>query len=887
MWKYISLFGPVLLATGSHANAYYRRDPNKPVPAIPSSDPTHANYIPQPPSDPEKPDFPDVPKHLGFPDLPDPPSLHSPFIQANPAKPPKSPQLPSLSHHVEADAASPPNAPSLPTPISTSPPTPPSFLVYHVPHVSSPVPPYLNSTSNPTNSTPTGSKDCTGCFLAAEHLITTSFDHQDPQHTWKSIMVTATVISEYITYMNNNNSIETVVTERKTVNQTKTVTISDQVITHHTPTFEVSVTEGVTVTLLAGPVYVIYKDIIGGLDHYNEQYWPEYNWTQKSCAAVTTQLNNWQPPKNATTDWSSFIATYTKGMPPEYTAVDQRFALPSKAIEYLKKEPAIMSQYHGSDIATCTASKPTASKSFEELPTPMMPVAPAPPLGSDVLNGSPMSTPLYSPLTSTYLATTYDTTSAHITVHGCLRCQDTSVKGLNVPTNKVNIPSQSRIGPPHDSGNTPTPVAPGQSAESATKPTPGPGIPTASMIIGGVLFPINVPRPTRYNNGQSPPPVIVIGHETLTPGETKTINGVPVNAPADDSGAVIVVGGSTFSLNPAVTPGPPVITIGGGRVEANPHGEFVFGPVTLKAGGPPIVVNGHIVSLGSNGVAIVNGVTQTISNAPAPTPIPAFVAGGQVVSATVVGGSPVFVIAPGQTLGAGSTLVVNSTTYGVPADAQGPVIVINGQTSTLSAGQPVITDGEGQPIIAKVAGGVPAYVLAPGQTLTPGGVVTVSGTTYALPADGSGNVVVVNGVTSTMANGAGITAAPALIINGVTYTNNVRDGTTEYILANGTTLAQGGAVVIDGTTYSLDKAGTALVINGQTSTISNLPKSTSATTTGSSSSSTTTTHNAGDLIASGIGETSKQRGAASYGTGIDRWIENMVICVAGWLIMLF
>jgi len=703
----------------------------------------------------------------------------------------------------------------------------------------------------------------------------------------------------------NNNTIETVLTERKTVNQTKTLTGSGgQVITHQAPTFVVSVTDGVYVTLDAGPIYVIYNNLFGGLDRYSERYWPEYQFTQKACEPTTTSLWRWQPPKNATKDWTSFIATYTEGNLPKITAKNLEFALPSKAIEYLKKESVIISQYRSSDIATCSVGRVTKTKSIEPLPTPAVPMAPMPPYLSniDTADHSP-TIPLLSPSTGTFLSTTYDTTSVHITVRGCLRCQDTTVNDLDVPTNKIAVPSITPSATPHDSGNKPTPIALGQSAGVATKPAsgntqPAPDIPgmvhqtphattTPGVTIGGVVFPINVPRPTWNNNDQNqPPPIIVIGQETFTPGQTKTLNGVPVVAPLDDSGAVIVVGGSTLSLNPVATAGLPVIAIGGGTVEANPQGEFVFGAVTLKAGGSPIVVNGNTVSLGSNGIAIVDGVTQTISNAPVPTPVPVLTVGDQIVSATVVGGSPVFVIAPGKTLGAGSTLIADGTTYGVPADAQGPTLVINGQTSIMDAGQLAIPHGDGHPITAQVNGGVTAYVLAPGQTLTPGGVVTVSGTAYSLPADGLGAFVVVNGVTSTIANGAGITTAPALVVNGVTYTYTVRDGTTEYILAKGTTLALGGAVVIDGTTYSLDKSGTALVINGRTSTISNLPKSTSATTTGSSSSSTTTTRNAGDLIASGIGESSKHRGAAGYGTGIDKWVENFVIGVAGWLFML-
>ncbi|RMZ71054.1 ca2+-modulated nonselective cation channel polycystin [Pyrenophora seminiperda CCB06] len=859
---------------------------NELVPAIPSSTTTQHVYNPNTPLDPQAPS----------------PSLDS-FV-AKPTEPPKLPQFPASSHHVGDELASPSYAHSLPTPTITSPSKWPSFLTFYLPQESPQVPPpFLNSTSVSINATVTDPGDCTGCVIAAYSPVTTSFNSRDYNNRWTNVVVTATVITEYATYMNNN-TIETVLTERRTVNQTKILTMSDgQIISHQTPTFVVSVTDGVHVTLDAGPTYVIYNNVLGALDHYSERYWPKYEWTEKGCNPTATSLLKWQPPKNATKDWTSFIGTYTEGDLPKSTAATQAFALPSKAIEYLKQQPVIISQYHGSDIATCSVSKPAPSKSFDAQPTPEMPQLPG--QISNIDTGDQSTTiPIYeTPYTSTFLSTTYDTTSVHVTVRGCLRCQDTSVNGLDVPPNKVDISTPTPPGLLHYSGNKPTPVKPDQPAEITKQPTPGdarpvPAIPdgahqtpqvttTSSVTIGGVVFPIYVPRPTWHDDtDQNSPPIIVIGQETFTPGQTKTVNGVPVVAPPDNSGAVIVVGGNTIPLNPAVTPSPLVITIGGGTVAANPQGEFVFGPVTLKSGGPPIVVNGNTISLGSNGIAIVNGVTQTISNAPVPTPIPALTVGGQNVPATVVGGSPVFVIAPGKTVSAGSTIIVDGTTYGVPTNVQGPTIVINGKTSILSAGQSAITQANGLAITAQVNSGVTAYVLAPGQTLTPGGIIAVSGTTYSLPADGLGSVVVISGVTSTIPNGTGITTASALTINGVTYTYNVRDGTTEYILAKGTTLALGGTVVVDGTTYSLDKSGTALVINGQTSALTNLPKSTSATTTSSGSSSATTSRNAGDLIASGIGESSKHRGGAGCGTGIDKWVESLFIGVAGWLILL-
>ena len=118
---------------------------------------------------------------------------------------------------------------------------------------------------------------------------------------------------------------------------------------------------------------------------------------------------------------------------------------------------------------------------------------------------------------------------------------------------------------------------------------------------------------------------------------------------------------------------------------------------------------------------------------------------------------------------------------------------------------------------------------------------------------------------------------------GKTLTATVRDGTTKYVLNAGTTLLPGGQVIVSGTTYSLASGETAVVVDGKTSLLSSEPASNSAGAT----TSTTSERGAGDFIASGIGETSKSRGGASWAHGgVDKWVESLVMGLAGWLLWL-
>ncbi|KAF9698475.1 hypothetical protein EKO04_003592 [Ascochyta lentis] len=425
-------------------------------------------------------------------------------------------------------------------------------------------------------------------------------------------------------------------------------------------------------------------------------------------------------------------------------------------------------------------------------------------------------------------------------------------------------------------------------------PTAGGG---STIIVGDKTIGVN-PRIT-----QAPLPVVTVGHNTITANpQGQFVIGTKTLHPG---GPELTVDGNTFTLGPngkiamwnsvdqtiVTMAGPaaiPTVTFGGQPITAKIIGGttvFVLNDKTL-APGSAITVDGTTFSLPSGFHAssvVINGQTQRLSAG-----LPALTINNSPVTATVADGTTEFVLAPGETLTPGGVLTISGTTYSLPTSGAGSTIVINGATSRLNPSHLPVLPLSSEAVTATIAHGTTAFVFGPGVTLTPGGVVTVSGTTFSLPTTASGSVVVINGVTSTLAPGSGmesITSAPPILVDGETITATTRDGTTEYVVNSATTLRPDGQMIIDGTTYSLAPDGTALVINGKTSIISSTPASNSASTTSSAStSSTTSERGAGDFIASGIGESSKAMGSWTYGGGADKWVESLVMGVAGWLL---
>ncbi|KAF1929214.1 uncharacterized protein M421DRAFT_100360 [Didymella exigua CBS 183.55] len=806
-----------------------------------------------------------------------------------------------------------------------------------------------------SHSTPNVAKifrgQCTGCALAALNPVTTSYESVIFGN-WTSLVVTETILTQFVTYLNNA-TIDTIVTETKTINQTKMV----NGITETAAEFNIYLpSPGLYLTLDVGPTYVLYTDLFGGPDAAvnvnatarNDETYSKLLPTSSTCQPHVTSLRDWLPTN--TVDWDFFIQTFTNGSTPEPTPYNSAVPVPDKLQNFLAQDPEIQQHFQGADIDTCTLAG-IADNLIED---PNRTISrPAPTTSAPLMTFSPFPTFSSLPGTNTFLSTTFESTSKHITKLGCLRCdtkkgdlpqpkptlQDPNSNNINndlalpqTPDPKKNESPTSKDNTNNNNGqktegrpqgqpqNTPqnpsspkpdvktTPSIPdfissvgSDNPELTKKPVQQPTESGQKITIGNSVVTVK-PQPTQQGQGgpneqKNAPTMVIFGTETVTFGQTTTINGVPVVVPSNGGGSKIIVGDQTITVGPQITQGPlPVLKIGHSTITANSHGQFVVGTQTLQRGGPMVVVDGNTLTLGPNGkIAIWNGATQTLVTMAGQAAVtfggdaglPALTVNNVPITARVVDGTTEFVLAPGQTLTPGGEIVVSGTTYSLPTAGQGSTVFINGATSRLNPSHlPVLALGSDE-ATATISHGTTAFVFGLDQTLTLGGVVTVSGTTFSLPASASGSVVVINGVTSTLGSGSSIgpiTAAPPIVVDGKTVTATTRDGTVEYILNSATTLLPGGEVIIDGTTYSLAPGSTALVINGKTSSLST-PASNSANTT---SSIETSERGAGDFIASGIGESSKSKGAGSWahGGGADKWVEGMMIGIAGWLLWL-
>jgi hypothetical protein len=394
--------------------------------------------------------------------------------------------------------------------------------------------------------------------------------------------------------------------------------------------------------------------------------------------------------------------------------------------------------------------------------------------------------------------------------------------------------------------------------QGSTVQAAGPSAPTAITYGGSVIT-------------QAPVPVYNVGGTNVHAGEVVTISGTIVSAAP--SGGVLVIGSDTVSAD---TPNSPItLSTAGRQVIVNPMPAFVVSGQTLAAGGPAVTVDGTRLSLapsataivigsetsqiaaqinptrgalltigsqtftadastrfslasdltlapggsatidgttvhlGPSGflasLAVVNGVTQTLSP-PLITPAPAFYMGG---NAYGTNGGAAFVV-DGQVLTPGGAITVSGTP--VSFVKEGTAVVVGGFTQRLpqthTPAAPVLNFG-GQVYTAQADS---AFVVD-GNTLTRGGVITVSGTKVSYVNEGT--AVVVNGQTQALAQ-AGSTSAPVVTIGGQQYT--ARTGSNFVI--NGATLIPGGQITVDGTTISLADGGTTAVVNGVTQIVS-------------------------------------------------------------------
>lgn len=273
------------------------------------------------------------------------------------------------------------------------------------------------------------------------------------------------------------------------------------------------------------------------------------------------------------------------------------------------------------------------------------------------------------------------------------------------------------------------PAGPG-SAPAATSPP--------QIVVGGSTITAQPSQggPGNSNNQNNPNagPTFIVSDQTLAPGGPAiTVSGTTLSlAP---SGSFIVVNGVTSTVATPAAPGvtPPTLTIGNDVFSPLPGSgnTFVIADQTLAPGGSAITVSGTTISLApSASFVVINGVTSTIPNPAAAqiTPPPLTIGNG--VFRPLPGTGTSYLIGT-QILTPGGVVVVGDLTISLAPGAT--ALIINGQTSLISSPQHIITNAPlltiGSQTYTAISG---TTFLIRGQTLTPGGTITVDGTTISL-----------------------------------------------------------------------------------------------------------------------------------------------------------
>ena len=220
----------------------------------------------------------------------------------------------------------------------------------------------------------------------------------------------------------------------------------------------------------------------------------------------------------------------------------------------------------------------------------------------------------------------------------------------------------------------------------------------------------------------------IIGSQTLTPGGGITVSGTPVSLALGGSHAV--VGGSTQLLSSQITPAvnlPPTLTLGNEAITADAQSRYIIGSQTLNPGGV-ISVSGMQISLDAGGIyAVVGSTTQTL----AITPRPALTVGTETITPNAQG----HYVIGSQTLNPGGIVTV----FGTPISlaASGDYAIIGSSTENLAIPTPPPLTFGSQTITPNAAG---QYIIDD-QTLSPGSAITISGTPISLAADDSYAVI--------------------------------------------------------------------------------------------------------------------------------------------------
>jgi hypothetical protein len=237
----------------------------------------------------------------------------------------------------------------------------------------------------------------------------------------------------------------------------------------------------------------------------------------------------------------------------------------------------------------------------------------------------------------------------------------------------------------------------------------------------------------------------------------------------------IVSTSSQITVAPTSTTPLALVLFGQQTISQNSNSEFLFGSQTLTPG-QVITVDGQQISAGTGGALIINPATPNPTTTTSVAPAVVVIGGSSITansnSGFVIGTQTLF---PGGVItesGRVITLPIASPTLTQAANTQ-PVFVIGSSTFTQDAQSDFIVGS---------------------QTLTPGGVITVSG--QAISLSPTGNAVIINGNTQTTPT----TFATTTVLTSVNIA--------------GQTLTAGGRVTVGGDILSLAPSGTEIIVIG-------------------------------------------------------------------------
>lgn len=330
-------------------------------------------------------------------------------------------------------------------------------------------------------------------------------------------------------------------------------------------------------------------------------------------------------------------------------------------------------------------------------------------------------------------------------------------------------------------GGTPAPAQGGSNGGGNAQPAAAAFTPHAVTVLGQSLSITN-------------PSAVAVAGKTLS-----------VGGPAVTSGSTYWSLGSGGNLVAGtLTPAPAALTFAGSTYTANSASQFVIAGQTLAQGGS-INVAGTAISLPSGAnAAVVAGSTQALIT-PAPASAPAVLTFG---GSTYTADSASQFIVAGQTLNPGGQITVSGTPiFEASAGAESTYAVIGGSTQSLGsapsiANAPAVLTFDSSTYTANAA----SQFIIGGQTLTPGGAITVSGTPISEAAGTAPAFAVIGSSTQSLVSASAITTvAPMMTFDGLTYT---ADASSDFVI-DGQTLTPGGQITVSGTPISEAPAGAA------------------------------------------------------------------------------